>query len=266
MFSKKESHRLSSFQVLEWNLLSLGSEKQMSLTLAALWRPSMSWFVFCCSLNDNNLVFRTASVQIVTFHLECSLSQTTHPKKEKKNWRLSLQAALAHECQNVGWWVRNWVSLYLNVVFSFHHFVSYSQEDERSQLHDLLEVETIKASKLRHQLKLLPEQMRREIQSTQTSTQFCILFSSFLQLFSVCQLRTFLFQMQQTRPDSQTRMSWVDCRPNWTLSTKVFLCLKKSAIRSTKKMKLCGEKFSGTQRCKQQAILWRLRSVIIGGS
>ena len=38
------------------------------------------------------------------------------------------------------------------------------QENERANFHELLEVETIEASKLRHKLKFLPGQIKDEIQ------------------------------------------------------------------------------------------------------
>ena len=43
-------------------------------------------------------------------------------------------------------------------------FLSLLQETERANFHELLEVETIEASKLRHRLKFLPGQIKDEIQ------------------------------------------------------------------------------------------------------
>ena len=42
--------------------------------------------------------------------------------------------------------------------------MSVLQETERANFHELLEVETIEASKLRHRLKFLPGQIKDEIQ------------------------------------------------------------------------------------------------------
>ncbi len=85
------------------------------------------------------------------------------------------------------------------------------QDSERARVRELLEIETIEASKLRYKVKCLPEEIRKEIQGEKRQKQmygqriaekFCaVLFSVSNIGFTISCLS---FQMQSTQPDSPT--------------------------------------------------------------